>query len=120
MSKEIILYNLKDTVTDEEYIKYCEEFKGPFMINLPACKGFTLAKMMGGVKGNGNDPNPHPVEVKSPWKFIGIMDLSNLEDWQKDFDSKAFQEDFLAEWLTKWAGDFYILRGEDAWVGKGK
>ena len=118
MAKEIILYNLKDTVTDEEYIKYCEEFKGPFMINLPACKGFTLAKMAGGVKGDGNDPDSRPVEVKSPWRFIGIMDLTNLEDWQKDFDSKSFQEDFLAEWLAKWAGDFYILRGEDAWVGK--
>ena len=52
MAKEIILYNLKDGVTDD-YKKWCEEYKGPLLLGLSATKSFTLVKMMGGIKGNG-------------------------------------------------------------------
>jgi len=29
MPKEIILYNLKDEVTEADYVKWCETYKGP-------------------------------------------------------------------------------------------
>ena len=50
MSKEIILYNLKDGVADEDYKKWCEEYKGPVLLSLNSAKTFTLVKMMGGIK----------------------------------------------------------------------
>jgi len=30
MAKEIILYNLRDDVKEEDYVKWCKEYKGPF------------------------------------------------------------------------------------------
>jgi hypothetical protein len=29
MPKQMILYNLREDVKDEDYIKWCHEFKGP-------------------------------------------------------------------------------------------
>ena len=77
MAKEIILYNLKDGIKDEDYKKWCEEYKGPILLSLSATKSFTLVKMMGGIKGNGQEGIP-PQETPSPYKYIGIMDLSSL------------------------------------------
>jgi len=116
MAKEIILYNLKDTVTDEEYKKFCEEFKGPFIVNLPACKSFTLSKLVGAMKGSGMEHKP-PEPTEMPFKYIGIVDVTNLGDWQKDFDSKPFQEEFLPKWIGMVA-DFHIIRAEDVWFGQ--
>ena len=51
MAKEIILYNLRDDVKEEDYVKWCEDYKGPLLIGLPGSKSFTLLKMMGEVQG---------------------------------------------------------------------
>jgi hypothetical protein len=117
MAKEIILYNLKDSVTDEDYKKWCESFKGPLLLNLSSSKSFTLVKMLGGIKGNGQDGIP-PEETKPPYKYIGIMDLSSLEGWQKDTESKAFKEDFFPKWFADWVADFYVLGGEEVYYGE--
>jgi hypothetical protein len=101
MAKEIILYNLKGTVTDEEYKKYCEEKKGPFLSSLPSCKNFTLIKIVGSKKG------------QIPYKYVGVIDATSLQDWQKDASSEAFQN-FLKEWIPKVA-DFHILFGEEVY-----
>ncbi|MFH1113794.1 MAG: EthD family reductase [Pseudomonadota bacterium] len=100
MSKEIILYNLKDSVTDEEYKKYCEEKKGPFLQSLPSCKSFTLVKIVASKKG------------EIPYKYVGILDATSTADWQKDTQSEDFQK-FLQEWVPKVKEDFQILMGEE-------
>ena len=117
MAKEIILYNLKDNVTDEDYKKWCEEYKGPLLIGLNSTKSFTLVKMLGGIKGNGQEGIP-PEETKSPYKYIGIMDLSSLEEWKKDSATKAFKEEFFPQWFSNWIKDFYVLAGEEAYYGE--
>lgn len=101
MAKEIILYNLKNTVSDEEYKKYCLEKKGPFFDGLPSCKSFTLIKIVGSKKG----------EV--PYKYVGIVDATSPGDWQKDASSEVFQS-FLKEWVPKVA-DFHVLFGEEVY-----
>ena len=101
MAKEIILYNLKDTITDEEYKEYCDNEKGPFLNSLPSCKKFTLVKIVGSKKG------------EIPYKYVGIVDATSGSDWQKDASSKEFQ-DFLNGWLPKVA-DFHILMGEEVY-----
>ncbi len=35
MAKEIILYNLRDNLNEEDYVKWCENYKGPLPIGLP-------------------------------------------------------------------------------------
>lgn len=99
MAKEIILYNLKDSVTDEEYKQYCKEKKGPFLNGLPSCKKFTLVKITASKKG------------EIPYKYVGIVDAISQEAWMKDIQSEAFQQ-FLGEWMQKVA-DFHILMGEE-------
>ena len=78
MAREIILYNLKDSVTDEEYKKYCEEEKGPFISGLPSCKRFTLAKIVASKKG------------EIPYKYVGIVEVISSSDWQKDASTEEF------------------------------
>jgi hypothetical protein len=117
MAKSIILYNLKDGVSDEEYIKWCREYKGPFLLSLAACKSFTLVKMLGGIKGNGAN-SMQPEGAASPFKYIGIVDVDNLEEWQKSSESKAFKEDFFPQWFTKWVADFYVLVGMEVYEGR--
>ena len=80
MAKEIILYNLKDSVTDEEYKKYCDEDKGPFLNSLPSCKKFTLVKIVASKKG------------EIPYKYVGIVDATSSADWQKDTQTEGFQK----------------------------
>jgi hypothetical protein len=117
MAKEIILYNLRDGVKEEDYVKWCEDYKGPLFIGLPGSKSFTLVKMMGGIRGNGQKGNP-PNPVKSPFNYIGILDVSNPEEWEKSKESKAFKDEFFPQWFSKWVGDFYILGGVELYHGE--
>ena len=117
MPKHIILYNLKDGVTDEDYRSWCETFKGPLLVSLSASKSFTLVKMFGGIKGDGRTPQP-PGETPPPFKYIGILDVTNLEDSKKDTETPAFKEDFFPKWLSEWVADFYVLVGDEVYDSK--
>jgi len=100
MAKEIILYNLKAGITDEEYKDYVTREKGPLLESLPSVKKFEMVKISGSVKG------------EIPYKYIGILHINSLDDfYQKDAKSSKFQ-DFLAKWQTK-VSDFHILFGEE-------
>jgi hypothetical protein len=51
MAKEIILYNLAENVTDEEYKDYVISEKGPLLDSLPSVKKFELVRITGAVTG---------------------------------------------------------------------
>ncbi|MFP3975782.1 MAG: hypothetical protein ACLFVK_06130 [Dehalococcoidia bacterium] len=102
MAKEIILYNLAENVTDEEYKEYVEHEKGPLLESLSSVKKFELVKITGSQTGD------------IPFKYVGIMHLNSAEDfYQKDAPSQKFQ-DFLAKWTTK-VSNFHILSGEEVY-----
>lgn len=117
MAKEIILYNLRDDVTDEDYKKWCEDYKGPTLLSLGSVKSFSLVNMLGGVKGNGKDGVP-PEPGPSPYKYIGILDSTSLEEWDKDRNSKTFKDEFFPQWFSKWVADFYVLAGMEVYEGE--
>ena len=117
MAKEIILYNLRDDVKEEDYVKWCEDYKGPLLIGLPGSKSFTLLKMMGGIQGNVQKGSP-PSPTKPPFNHIGILDVTNPEEWGKSRESKAFKDEFFPQWSSKWAADFYILGGIELYYGE--
>ncbi|MBW2066251.1 MAG: hypothetical protein JRJ03_15160 [Deltaproteobacteria bacterium] len=119
MPKEIILYNLKDDVKEEDYVKWCETYKGPLLLGQQGAKAFTLLKMMGGIQGNGQKGNP-PSPTKSPFNYIGIMDVTSLEEWGKARETKAFKEEFFPQWFSKWVADFYVLGGIELYHGESK
>jgi hypothetical protein len=116
MAKEIILYNLRDDVKEEDYVKWCEDYKGPLLIGLPGSKSFSLLKMMGGVQGNGQKGSP-PSPTKPPFNYIGILDVTNPEEWGKSRESEAFKDEFFPQWFSKWVADFYILGGIELYHG---
>jgi hypothetical protein len=94
MPKEIILYNLAENVTDEEYREYVEKEKGPFLDSLPSVEKFELVKILGSAAG------------EIPYRYVADFQ-------QRDAPSAAFQ-DFMAKWRTKVA-DFHILAGEEVY-----
>jgi len=51
MAKEIILYNLAEHVTDEEYPEYVTGEKGPFLDSLSSAEKFELVKITGPASG---------------------------------------------------------------------
>lgn len=101
MAKKIILYNLKKSVSDDEYKKYCEIKKGPFLVSLPSCRSFKLLCL--------KDQETEGV----PFKYMGVIDATSMEEWQQDTSSEEFQ-DFRKEWLGKVA-DFHILDGKEVY-----
>lgn len=117
MAKGIILYNLRDDVTEEDYVKWCEDYKGPLLLGLPSAKSFTLVKMVGGAQGDGQKGNP-PNPTKSPYDYIGILDTTSLEEWAKARESKAYKEEFFPQWFSKWVADFYVLMGVELYHGE--
>ena len=117
MPKQIILYNLRDDVKDEDYIKWAHEFKGPLLIGLNSVKSYTLLKMVGGRKFNGQKGEP-PEEAKSPFNFIGILDVTSKEEWMKDMATDAYQKDFFPKFFSNWGADTYVILGDEVYHGE--
>jgi hypothetical protein len=117
MQKQIILYNLRDDVKDEDYIKWCHEFKGPLLLSLPSTKSFKLLKMVGGKKGNGQEGIP-PEDTKSPFNFLGILDVTSKEEWMKDVASEKYQKEFFPKFFGNWGKDFYLILGDEVYEGE--
>jgi len=100
VAKQIILYNLAEHITDEEYRDYVTKEKGPLLQSLSSVQKFELVKITGAATG----------EV--PYKYVGILHLKSLEEFlQKDAPSPKFQ-DFQAKWGQMVSG-FHILLGEE-------
>jgi len=51
MAKRIILYNLAEGVTDEQFKEYVTTDKGPLIDSLPAVKKYELVKITGSMTG---------------------------------------------------------------------
>jgi hypothetical protein len=101
MAKEIILYNLAPHVTEEQYREYVVTEKGPLLESLPSVDKFELVEITGSLKG------------QIPYKYVGILHINNLDDFnRKDAPSEKFQG-FLAKWSTMVSPDFHSLIGEE-------
>jgi hypothetical protein len=87
------------------------------LLNLKSTKGFTLLKMAGGRKWNGQKGEP-PVETKSPFSLIRILDVTSKEEWMKDVASEVYQKDFFPKFFSNWAADGYAILGEEVYHGE--
>jgi hypothetical protein len=108
MAKQFILYNLKDDVTEEDFEKWVNEFKGPLISGLSAVKNYTLTKVGGAVKAEGGPPGP----VESPYKFVGVVDITSFEDFAKDQETPAYKEEFMPQFMQR-IKNVIILRAEE-------
>ena len=101
MAKQIIIYNLADHVTDEQYKDYVINEKGPLLDSLPGVEKFEMVKITASMKGD------------IPYKYFGILHIADMEIFQKEaMPSKEFQ-DFGAKWSTMVQPDFQTLVGEE-------
>ena len=102
MAKQIILYNLAEHVTEEQYEAYVTSEKGPLLDSLESVKKFEVAKTTGSLSG------------EIPYKYVGIMHLTSLDDFnKKDAPKQEFQE-LLAKWMPM-VSDFHILFCEEVY-----
>jgi hypothetical protein len=69
MVNEIILYNLAENVTDEEYKDYVTSEKGPPLENLTSTKKFELVKIT------------QAAMREVPCRYVGILHLTSLEEF---------------------------------------
>ena len=108
MAKQFILYNLKDDVTEEDFIKFVNEYKGPFIAGLSAVKRYTLTTVKRAMQVKGGPPAP----IEPPYKIAAVVDLTSLEDYAKDQQSQAYQEEFLPR-FAQYANDVLILQADE-------
>lgn len=98
MEKQIILYNLAKGVTEEKYHEYVLKEKGPLLESLSTVQKYELLKVV------------HSESGKIPYNYIGILDVSSLEQFgQKDAPTPKFQG-FLQKWGPM-ATDVLMLAG---------
>ncbi len=102
MPKEIILYNLCDAVSEKEYLEYVEKEKGPFLVQLPAARSFTLLRVSESLKG------------VIPYEYVGILEYTDAEAWKRDCATEAFGN-FMKKWSRKVKPDFQVLQGTEAY-----
>ena len=108
MAKQFILYNLKDEVSEEEFEKWVNDYKGPLISGLSAVKSYTLTKVHGAVKAEGGPPGP----AESPYRLVAIVDLTSFEDYAKDQQTPAYKDEFMPQFLQK-VKNVIILRAEE-------
>jgi hypothetical protein len=97
MAKQFILYNLKDEVSEEEFEKWVNDYKGPLISRLSAVKNYTLTKVGGALMTETGPPGP----VETPYKFVGIVDLTSFEDYAKDQQTPTYKEEFMPQFLQR-------------------
>ena len=102
MPKEIILYNLADNVTDEQYKDFVNSEKGPLIDSLPSVKKYELVRIKGAVTG------------KIPFEYVGMVHLTDMDEfYQKDKQTPEFQE--LMAKLLPMLKDVHILYGDEVY-----
>ena len=100
MAKQILLYNLAEHVTDDEFRDYVVNEKGPLVSSLPSVKKYELVRITRAPTG------------EIPYKYVGIVHLTSLEEfYQKDAQSQKYQ-DFVAKFRPM-VSDFHALAGEE-------
>ncbi len=108
MAKQFVLYNLKDDIKEEDFVKWLNEFKGPFITGLSAVKRYTLTTVKRAVQAKGGPPGP----VESPYKLAAVVELTSLEDYAKDTETQPYKEEFMPQ-FAKWVKDFLILQADE-------
>ena len=101
MAKQIIMYNLADHVTDEQYREYVVNEKGPLLDGMPGARKFEMVKITGSMSG----------EV--PYRYVGIMHIEDMEKFMREAAPSQAMKDFSAKWRTMVQSDVVTLIGEE-------
>lgn len=100
MAKRIILYNLAEHMTDEKFKEYVTSEKGPLIDSLPSVKKYELVKITGATGG------------KIPYKYIGIVHVTSVEEFNEKAAKTKKYQDFLKK-FGPMVKDMLMLSGEE-------
>ena len=100
MAKRIILYNLAENVTDEEFKDYVVNEKGPLIDGLPSVKKYELVKITGASA------------EEIPYRYCGIVHVTSVEEFNEKAAKTQEYQDFLKK-FGPMARDLLILSGEE-------
>ena len=101
MAKQIILYNLADHVTDEQYKKFVTNVKGPLFDGFPGARKFEMVKITGSMAG------------EPPYKYVGIMHIEDMDKFMREAMPSKEMQDFSAKWRTMVKPEVMSLVGEE-------
>ncbi len=113
MPKVVVLYNLKDSASKEEYENWCKSFKGPFFISLGPCKAYTILKFSEGQMGDGSQHKLPQIMDRLPFQYMGIIEIEDVNKWNEITESTDFKEKFFIEWFQKWVGEFWLILADE-------
>jgi hypothetical protein len=99
MNKEIILYNLKPGVTDEEFKAYVDGEKGPYIDSLPSVEKYELVKITESRSG------------VVPFKYVGIVHLKSLDDF-KNKDTQTDEYRAFSVKMASYTSEIHVTFGE--------
>ena len=88
MAKQIIIYNLADHVTDEQYKDYVVNEKGPLLDGLPGVKKFEMVRITGSMQG------------EIPFHYVGILHIEDMQKFMSEAVPSQEFKDFGAKWST--------------------
>jgi hypothetical protein len=100
MAKRIILYNLAEHVTDEQFKDYVISEKGPLISNLPAVNKYQLVKISSASQEN------------IPYHYVGIVDVPSIEEFEQKAAPTQEYQGFLKKFMPM-VKDLLILSGEE-------
>lgn len=100
MAKRIILYNLADNVTDEDFKGYVVNEKGPLINSLPSVKKYELVKITGSMSG------------EIPYQYCGIVHVTSIDEFNQKASGTPEYQAFLKKFLPM-VKDMLMLSGEE-------
>ena len=112
MPKFIIMYDLKDDKKEEDFVKWVNEYKGPFVLGLNGVKSYTITSVLGAVKSEGGPPAP----AEPPYNIAAIVDVTSFEDYAKAQESDAYKNEFMPAFM-QWVKGVMIMRVNELFQG---
>jgi hypothetical protein len=102
--KQVFLYNLKPSITDEQYDEFLYKFKGPLTSRLHGNISFTMLRMKDSLKG--------PF-----YEYVGYLEITDPKEWEKDCKDPEYAK-MIEEWLKMVDGEFIGVQGDDiaTWI----
>ncbi len=101
MAKQIIMYNLAEHVTDEQYKEYVINEKGPLLDSLPGARKFEMVKITGSMSG------------EIPYHYVGIMHIEDMGKFMREAVPSKKMQDFSTKWRTMVQPEVLTLIGEE-------
>jgi hypothetical protein len=99
MPIEIILYNLRPDVSDEQFKEYVDSEKAPYIESLPSVDRYELVRIAESRSG------------VIPFRYVGIVHLNSLESF-KERDSQTDEYRAFSAKMAGMTSEIHVTFGE--------